>query len=567
MRATVPGTVGVVPDLLLGPLLRYVGPTEATIWVETDAACEVEVLDHRTRTFCIAGHHFALVELTGLEEGAVHRYEVKLDGESVWPAEGAPAGVVRTPRRDDELTLAFGTCRVAAPDRPPYTLSKTEDDRGRGVDALAALQRRMLASEPEEWPDALMLIGDQVYADEVSPAVRARIESRHGERQAPLEVADFEEYTWLYHESWGDEAIRWLLASVPSAMIFDDHDVRDDWNTSGTWVKQMRELPWWHERLIGAYSSYWVYQHLGNLSPAELREEPLLAAVRAAEGDAEPLVRAYAERAAREVAGTRWSFRRDFGRTRLVVLDTRAGRIVDDDRNRRMLSEEQWEWVRAQLTGDVDHLLIATSLPFLLAPALHDFEAWNEAVCAGVWGRPAAWAGEKLRQGLDLEHWAAFGKSFAQLADELRAVGSGERGSAPGSIVVLSGDVHHSYVAEVGFPRGSGVTTPVYQAVCSPLRNPLDRRERRMMRAAHRRPTAWFARLLARAAGVAPPRIRWRMLGPPTFDNHVGMLRIGGRGIRLRVWTTLPEEWAAPQLHLGFERTIADHVVDSDNVR
>ena len=81
MRPTVPGTVGAVPDLLLGPLLRYVGPTEATIWVETDAACEVEVLDHRTRTFCIAGHHFALVELTGLEEGAVHRYEVKLDGE------------------------------------------------------------------------------------------------------------------------------------------------------------------------------------------------------------------------------------------------------------------------------------------------------------------------------------------------------------------------------------------------------------------------------------------------------------------------------------------------------
>ena len=32
------------PELTLGPLLRYVGETEATIWVETERACEVEIL-------------------------------------------------------------------------------------------------------------------------------------------------------------------------------------------------------------------------------------------------------------------------------------------------------------------------------------------------------------------------------------------------------------------------------------------------------------------------------------------------------------------------------------------
>jgi phosphodiesterase/alkaline phosphatase D-like protein len=546
-----------VPDLLLGPLLRYAGPTEATVWVETDGPCAVEVLGRESRTFEVAGHHYALVELTGLEPGTLHRYDVRLDGRRRWPRDGDPEGVLRTPDSDERLTLVFGSCRVAAPNEPPYTLSKTDDERGRGVDALAALQRRMLAGEVGEWPDALLLVGDQVYADEVSPAVRARIERRHDSRDAPLEVADFEEYTWLYHEAWGDEEIRWLLASLPSAMVFDDHDVRDDWNTSGAWVQEMRELPWWHERLVGAYMSYWVYQHLGNLSPAELRDDDLLAAVRACDGDAEPLVRAFAEQAIREVAGTRWSFRRDFGRTRLVVLDSRAGRIVDDDRRRAMLSDEQWEWVREQLTGDVDHLLVATSLPFLLAPALHDVEAWNEAVCAGAWGGLAARVGERLRQGADLEHWAAFGRSFARLVDELRAVGSGERGPAPASIVLLSGDVHHSYVAEAAFPRGSGVESAVVQAVCSPMRNPLDRRERRVIRAAHTRLAARVARLLARTAGVAPPRIRWRLVAPALFDNHVGVLRIGGRGVRLTVETTRPREWAAPRLHVDFERTIA----------
>ena len=42
-----------MPDLLLGPLLRYVGETEATVWVETDSPCEVEVLGCSEPTFTV----------------------------------------------------------------------------------------------------------------------------------------------------------------------------------------------------------------------------------------------------------------------------------------------------------------------------------------------------------------------------------------------------------------------------------------------------------------------------------------------------------------------------------
>src|SRR3712207_8907698 len=45
-----------VPLLVLGPLLRYVGETEATVWVATDEACEVEVLGSKTNTFEVEGH-------------------------------------------------------------------------------------------------------------------------------------------------------------------------------------------------------------------------------------------------------------------------------------------------------------------------------------------------------------------------------------------------------------------------------------------------------------------------------------------------------------------------------
>ena len=71
------------PELTLGPLLRYTGESDATVWVETDTACEVEVLGHRASTFEIEGHHYTLVRITDLEPGKTYEYEVSLDGEKV----------------------------------------------------------------------------------------------------------------------------------------------------------------------------------------------------------------------------------------------------------------------------------------------------------------------------------------------------------------------------------------------------------------------------------------------------------------------------------------------------
>jgi hypothetical protein len=77
-------------QLLLGPLLRYTGEDDATFWVETDGPCEVEVLGGRERTFRVDGHHYALVHATGIPRAATTPYEVRLDGERVWPEPGSP---------------------------------------------------------------------------------------------------------------------------------------------------------------------------------------------------------------------------------------------------------------------------------------------------------------------------------------------------------------------------------------------------------------------------------------------------------------------------------------------
>jgi PhoD-like phosphatase len=549
------------PSLVLGPLLRYVSEREAVFWVETDAACEVQVLGATGRTFCVQGHHYALVHADNLEPGTRYEYELALDGETAWPPRESafPASSFRTYPKEHPLEIVFGSCRVTVPHHPPYSLKKDEHDSGREVDSLRALAQRMRDHEPDEWPDVLLLLGDQVYADEVSPVTRAFIEQRRDPDDEPGEqVVDFEEYTRLYRDSWSEPAIRWLLSVVSTAMIFDDHDVHDDWNTSEAWVELARSKEWWNEHIVAALMSYWVYQHIGNLNPESQAEDELLQRVKAADGDVGEMLAEFAYKADREVDGTRWSYHRDLGKTRIVVMDSRAGRVLTEGQ-RSMVDDDEWDWIVEHAGGDFDHLLLATSLPYLLTPALHNLEAWNEAVCGGAWGEAMKGPGEKLRQMQDLEHWAAFHDSFVKLTDLQREVATGARGEPPASIVTLSGDVHHAYLAEVGFPRGTGAKSAVFQAVCSPFRNPLDNVERTVIRALTKKPAELVTRLLRRSAGVEDPPIRWRLTGGgPWFDNQYGVLTVEGREIELRIEKAVPAgDHGETRLERVFDRRLA----------
>jgi hypothetical protein len=548
-----------MPTLLLGPVLRYVGETEAVVWVETDEACEVDVLGHRERTFRVHGHHYALVILDGLEPGSMREYEVALDGERRWPEPDSefPPSMIRTLGGDGPVRLCFGSCRVSLPHHAPFTLSKDDHEEAREFDALFSLTEEMRSRPPDRWPQVLILLGDQVYADEVSPETLAFIKKRRDVRKPPgNEVADFEEYARLYQESWSDPAIRWLYSTVSCSMVIDDHDIHDDWNISAAWVKEMGKLEWWPQRERAGLASYWLYQFIGNLSPELLRESELLAGVHEAEDGWEILASvAEDERGIRD--GARWSYCRDFGRTRLIVLDSRCGRVLEEGR-RSLLDEHEWKWLERHLEGDYDHILIATSDPFLLAPGLHHAERWGEALCTGAWGRRFAGWGEKLRQTLDFDHWAAFGESFERLAGVIEAAGSGRYGPPPASITVLSGDVHHAYLAEVAFKHSAGVESAVHQAVCSPFRNALDDHERRMVEAGNTRAGILFAHTLARLAGAHREPIRWRLIEGPFYDNQVATLTIDGRSAEIKLERTIGDpETDHRELHTSFERPLA----------
>jgi PhoD-like phosphatase len=517
-------------ELVLGPLLRYAGTKSASFWLETSRPCEVEVLGHRDRTFCVEGHHYALLLVDDLQPGSVIDYDIRLDGRVVWPPEDdRPAPVVHTRSGERQVRLVFGSCRRGDPQPKPGDFPET------GIDALWAYSRQLQRGDVE-WPDAVLLLGDQVYADEVSPATREFIGSRRDVREPPgEEIADFEEYTRLYRESWSDPDIRWLLSTVPTAMIFDDHDVNDDWNISASWVGEMRAEPWWDARITGAFMSYWLYQHLGNLSPPQLAEEELLPLVRT-DTDAGPRLREAARRWDRESAHSRWAYYRDFGDSRLLVIDSRAARVLDEHR-REMIDEEEWNWIVDHSRGEFDHLVIASTLPVFMPKGIHHLEAWNEATCAGAWGRLAARLGEKIRRGLDLEHWSAFHDSFERLCDWLRAVADGDEAERPPStIVLLGGDVHNAYINQVTLPTTSTEPSGVFQIVCSPFRNPLSAMQRRSVKMITSRPAAAVMRLLARLARVPRSRTDWKLIRQPSFHNSLGELQLSNRAARATLY-------------------------------
>ncbi|MFJ6935806.1 alkaline phosphatase D family protein [Streptomyces sp. NPDC101132] len=526
-------------ELRLGPLLRHVcwetGDT-ATVWIETDRPGTAEVrcedgAGGSAGTFQIAGHHYALVPVTGLTPGTTTAYEVLFEGARVWPLPDSPfpPSTITTPvpatpgRPSPPVRFTFGSCRQAAP---------PADRRGpHGPDALDALASRLAAQPLEARPDVLLLLGDQVYADQLSRETRAWLAARRDLREAPgAQVADYEEFTRLYYESWLDPEIRWLLSTVPSCLIFDDHDLVDDWNTSASWVAEMRATPWWRERVISGFMSYWVYQHLGNLSPAALAADPLYAAVRATPDGTEEL-RAFAAAADADPASVRWSYRRDFGRTRLLMVDTRAARVLDEDA-RAMLDPAEARWVRENALdghGQYDHLLIGASLPWLLPPLIHDAEAWDAALCRGERGPRWARIGEALRRRSDLEHWAAFPASFTELTDLIEEAATGPR--APATVCMLSGDVHHAYVAEPAI----STTAAVYQLTCSPVHNSVHRLVNLGFRFGWSRAGRRLGRLLARHGRTGRPPLTWRRTSGPWFGNQLMTLALSGRSARLRL--------------------------------
>jgi hypothetical protein len=204
-----------------------------------------------------------------------------------------------------------------------------------------------------------------------------------------------------------------------------------------------------------------------------------------------------------------------------------------------MLAPGEWSWFMDRARGVHDHLVVGVSLPWLLPPSMHHVESWNERLADSRRPWVARFA-EQMRRAWDLEHWAAFRRSFDALGALFARIGSGAPDATgnsvgaepaytpPASISVLSGDVHHSYVARARFDD-LGVRTPVHQLTCSPIHNQAPAAMRPLMNLCWNPGLASAAAVLARSAGVHRPPVRWKKLAGPYCGNAIATLEHRGR--------------------------------------
>ena len=283
----------------------------------------------------------------------------------------------------------------------------------------------------------------------------------------------------------------------------------DDWNISESWVAEMRDRAWWHRRAIGCITSYWIYQHLGNLSPAALDEDEVYTAVRGNEA-AEEVLFDWADRIESTAAGRPLELlprpRRDAGDLRRLARGPGARRRAigrwstrrsGSGSSTRPTATSTTCWWRRRCRG---------SSP----PASTGSRRGTRRSATGRTARRRRGSPRSCGGGSTSTTGARSRRSFRALRDLLGEVAAGRRGRKPASVVVMAGDVHHAYLCEVGWPRGEADgKAPIYQAVCSPYRNPLSSKEQMVIRAGFSRPFTQVAAALAKAAGAEDPGIRW----------------------------------------------------------
>lgn len=241
--------------------------------------------------------------------------------------------------------------------------------------------------------------------------------------------------------------VRRVLAHLPSAMIFDDHDVTDDWNLTAEW-EQTAYSHDFSKRIIGnALIGYLLCQGWGNTpgryAPALLKQVEYAFANSGAEQHQQLITEL--------LRFNHWHFQWST-EPPLLVLDTRTRRWrseVDIGKPSGLLD---WEAV-TELQQD----LIGHDAVVLVAPA----PVFGVKLIEGI-QKLFTFFGKPLL--VDAENWMAHRGTAYALMNLFR------HPKTPKHFVILSGDVHYSFVYEVNL-RGQQGGPDIWQITSSGLKN------------------------------------------------------------------------------------------------
>lgn len=275
--------------------------------------------------------------------------------------------------------------------------------------------------------------------------------------------------------------VRRLMANVPVYMMFDDHEVTDDWNLTAQWRANVLAAPFGKMTLRNGLLSFALFQAWGNmpqyyengigaeilekataLFPDSAPEGPVAAAGDRLDtifglNDAEPLVQ--------------WHYTVRSGPTTTAVLDSRTHRELTGKysppgliKKTSLLQQLPQNLIP---TAGSEVLLVVATAPVL---GLGIFEELLQPIAAGIvdvvhhFSTPGE--DEKLIKGhedFDVEAWGLNPANFEQLLAHLHPFRK---------VVFLSGDVHYGFTTKMEYwKKNDPKTTGFVQLVASGAKN------------------------------------------------------------------------------------------------
>lgn len=240
--------------------------------------------------------------------------------------------------------------------------------------------------------------------------------------------------------------VRRALAHIPTYMIFDDHDVTDDWNLTRGWEQEVYGNPL-SKRMIGnALIGYLLCQGWGN---APKKVAPLIAKVQESMGESG--LNSHDEIIDDLLGFDQWHYRLDTTPP-IEVLDTRTQRWRSESNMNKPSGLMDWEAL-----CDFQHSIIGKESVIVVSAA----PIYGVKVIEAI-QKVFTFFGKALT--VDAENWMAHKGTANVILNIFRHY------KTPPDFIILSGDVHYSFVYDVRlrFRRNSPHIT---QFTCSGLKN------------------------------------------------------------------------------------------------
>jgi hypothetical protein len=404
----------------LGPLLQFLGCRDnqwgVSILVVTDAADAEPSLSFSAAALPVTRTSVAVPG----QPCTAWRFDFAVpqtaESQSIEGQVGGQSFSFSVPARGSMPSMAYASCNGFSDSRALKKMTEPHALWAR----LGRLHTRQDRVDNQSYGpfDLLLLGGDQVYSDAMWALVPELVEwtemdwytRTHTAFTVAMQASVQSFFSKLYMDRWSQPDMAAALRSMPSVMMWDDHDLMDGW---GSYPSDLHESPVFQGIFRVAKAAFELFQRqmMGAPAPATLPDQP----------------------------GHTSGYR--IGPAGLLVLDLRserrprsgaqtaAGGVLEAE---RIMSEDSWraayQWLDAQqAAGGMTHLFVMSSIP-VVHPSFATLEKML-GVFPGL---------QTLEDDLR-DHWNSPPHKAERLRLIHRLLVASEKGTR---ITLLSGDVH-----------------------------------------------------------------------------------------------------------------------------